>query len=100
MQAEKRAAVVDQVELDVARAPVSLEGALALAEGDVLAALKDRDVGLQEVLADGARQREAMIEARVGEIVEEDAADAARLAAVPEVKVFVAPALVASVVIG
>src|SRR5689334_19204183 len=41
-----------------------------------------------------------MLEVAVGEIVEEDAADAARLAAVLEEKVFVAPALVPGVVLG
>src|SRR5580765_8479231 len=100
LQAEQRAAVVDEVELDVARAPVGLEGTLALTERSAFAALDDRHVGGQEVLTDRARQRERMLEGRVGEIVEEDAADAARLAAVPEIKVFVAPALVARVVIG
>src|SRR5258705_8472143 len=41
-----------------------------------------------------------MLEARVGEVVEEQAADAGWLAAVPQKKVFVAPALVTRVVIG
>ncbi len=45
LQAEQRAAVEHQVELDIAAAPVRLEVALALAVGHVLAALQDRQVG-------------------------------------------------------
>ena len=46
LQAEMRAAVPHQVELDIAAAPVQLEVALALAVGRVLAALHDRQVGV------------------------------------------------------
>ena len=55
LQAEQRAAVVDQVELDVAAAPVQLELALAFAERRVLAALDDRQVGVEEAVADARR---------------------------------------------
>ena len=79
LQAEERAAVPDEVELDVAAAAVQLEVALALAERRVLAALEDRRVGGEEMVADAARQREAALEAALVEVVEEDAADAARL---------------------
>jgi hypothetical protein len=81
VQAEVRAAVPHEVELDVAAAPVGLEVALALAVGRGAAALHDGQVGGQEGVAHGAHQREAALEAAVGEVVEEDAADAARLVA-------------------
>src|SRR4051812_554101 len=46
LQAEQRAAVVHQVELDVTAAAIRLEAALALAVGQLLAALEDRHIGL------------------------------------------------------
>ena len=95
----RRAAVADEVELDVAAAPVGLEVALALAVGRVAAALHDRQVGRQEGIADGAHHREAALEAEFGEVVEEDAADAARLVAVLEEEVLVAPVLEARVLV-
>src|SRR5882672_874928 len=45
------------------------------------------------MVADAAHQSEAPLEAALVQVVEEDPADAARLAAVLEKKVFVAPAL-------
>jgi hypothetical protein len=60
----------------------------------------DRQPGRQERVADGAHQGEAGVEAALGEVVEEDAADAARLVAVLEEEVLVAPALEARVLVG
>jgi hypothetical protein len=100
LQAEQRAAVVHEVELDVAAAPVGLEVALALAVRGVAAAPDDRQVRRQEGVADRAHQREARVEAALGEVVEEDAADAARLVAVLEEEVLVAPALEARIQVG
>src|SRR5688572_27685206 len=97
LQAEERAAIVDQVELDVAAAPVGLEAALALAERQVFPSFEKRYVGLEEMVADRLRQVER---GRLRQVVEEDAADAARLVAVAQVEVFVAPALVLRIVIG
>src|SRR3954452_6230358 len=87
LQAEQGAAVVDQVEFDIASAAVGLEFALALAERQALSSLDDRQIGGQEMLADRAHQREAGVEVGLGEVVEEDAADAARLVAMLEVEV-------------
>src|SRR5690606_16101389 len=93
LQAEQRAAVVDEVELDVAAAPVQLELALAFAEGRRPAPFDDRQVGVEERIADAAREREAALEAAVVEIVEEQAADAARFVAMLEEEILVAPPL-------
>src|SRR5690606_6708964 len=94
LQAEQGAAVPDQVELDVAAAPVQLELALALAVGHVLAPPDDGQVGVQVALADGAGVGEARLEAAGLQVVVEQAADAARLVAVLEEEVAVAPGLV------
>src|SRR5690606_41092247 len=66
------------LELDVAAAPVQLEFAFALAVGRVLAAFDDRQVGLEEAVADRAQVGEVLLEV-VMQVVEEQAADAARL---------------------
>src|SRR6267142_842483 len=63
LQAEERAAVVDQIELHVAAAPVGLETALAFTEGTRLIALDDRHIGVEERITDGAQQRETSFEA-------------------------------------
>ena len=93
LQAEQRAAVPDEVELDVAAAPVRLEVALALAERRIAAPLEDRRVRVEEVVADAARHRERALEAAFVEVVVEDPADAARLLPMLEEKVLVAVAL-------
>src|SRR5690606_14158160 len=90
---EVGAAVPDQVELDVAAAAVELELALALAVLRVPAALDDRQPGVEEAVADRARVGEVALEV-VGQVVVEQAADAACLVAVPEEEVVVAPLLV------
>src|SRR5512147_1471909 len=84
LQAEQGAAVPDQVELDVAAAAVELELALALAVGGVAAALDDRKIRVEEVVAHAALVGEAGLERPAVEIIEEQPADAARLAAVLE----------------
>src|SRR3546814_9260267 len=91
--AEQGAAVVHQVELDVAAAPVQLELAFALAVGRVATTLDDRQVGIEEAVADRAQVAEVGIEAGV-QVVEEQAADAAGFVAVLEEEILVAPLLV------
>src|SRR5690606_8715273 len=93
LQAEQRAAVVDQVELDVAAAPVQLELALALAVRRVLAVRDDGQVRIQEAVTDGTQIAEVLIEV-LAQIVEEQPAHATGLVAVLEEEVLVAPALV------
>src|SRR5690606_2483456 len=97
LQAEQRAAVVDQVELDVAPAAPGLEVALALAVRFVAVAFDDRRIRVEEGIPDRARERERPLEARLVQVVEEDAADAARLVAVLQEEVVVAPLLEARV---
>src|SRR5512139_77099 len=73
LQPEQRAAVPDQVELDVAAAPVCLEVALPFAVRDVLPALENGSIRLQEMVADAPDEGEAAVEAALREIVEEHA---------------------------
>src|SRR5690606_1889315 len=82
--------VEHQVELHVAPAPVQLELALALAVRGVLSPLDDRQVGVQETVADRAHVAELALEIP-GQVVEEQPADAPGLAAVLEEEVLVAP---------
>src|SRR5690606_14118186 len=70
-----------------------LELALTLAVGRVLAALDDRQVGVEEAVANRAQVGEVLLHVGV-QVVEEQPAHAAGLVAVPEVEVLVAPALV------
>src|SRR3546814_13430834 len=72
---EQRAAVLQQVELDVAAAPVELELALAFAVRRVAAALDDRHVRVEETVADRAQVVEVAFEIRV-QVVEEQTAHA------------------------
>ena len=74
--------------------------ALALAPGHALAALHDGQVGGQKGVAHGLRERQAALEAAFGEVVVEDAANAALLVAVAVAKVFVAPRFEARVFVG
>ena len=74
--------------------------ALALAPGHALAALHDGQVGGQKGVAHGLRERQAALEAAFGEVVVEDAANAALLVAVAVAKVFVAPRFEARVFAG
>src|SRR5262245_60277539 len=75
LDAEEGAAVVEQVELDIAPAPVELEVALALAVGGLPAAAQDRQVGGEEGVAHGAGEGERAREPPLAEVVEEEAAD-------------------------
>src|SRR5439155_17887661 len=75
LQAEERAAVPDEVELDVAPAAIRLEVALPLAVGGVATALEDRRVRGQEGIAHRAHDLEALRESAFAEIVEEGSPD-------------------------
>src|SRR5205807_1024446 len=100
LQAEQRAAVVHQVEFDVAAAPVGLEVLFCFAVWHLSTAFEDRPISVQKVISYGAGERKGKIEVAIGEVIEEDAADAARLAAVAQLKIFVAPALETRVAVG
>ncbi len=98
LQAEDRAAVVDQVELDIAPAADELFLALGFLPWREEIAPHQPRVDIEEGEADVAGEGEVGLPvARVQPVVE-DAADAARLVAVLEEEVLVAPLLVAVVV--
>ncbi len=100
LQAEQCAAIEYEVEFDVAPTPVRLKIALALAVGHVAPPLDDRHVGIEKRIADRALHRKALRETGLVEIIEEHAANAARLVAMLQIKVFVAPLLEARVFVG
>src|SRR5437868_723327 len=88
-QAEESAAVVDQVELDVSPAPAELLRTVVLGVRQRAAPLRDRRVGGQERVPDVAQERPALVAAQV---VEEDPAHAALVAAVLDEEVVLRPA--------
>src|SRR5690606_7434603 len=100
LQPEQRAAIVDEVELDVTTAAPRLEITLALGPRLVAMAHDDRRIRFEEGVAHRSCQRETGHEAAFVEVIEEDAADAARLVAVLQEEVIVAPALEARVPVG
>src|SRR3569833_1787893 len=71
LQAEQRAAVIHQIELDVAAATVGLEVAFAFAVCDVLATFEDGQIGGEKGVAHAPRHREGMVEAAFGKVVVE-----------------------------
>jgi hypothetical protein len=93
MQPEVRAAVPHEVELDVAPAPVGLETALTFAVRHFAPFAHDRQVSLDQRVPHGLRHPQAAGHAELGKIVVEDATHAARLAAMLQEEVLVAPAL-------
>src|SRR6266581_3261664 len=99
LQAEQRAAIVDEIELDVAAAAIGLKIPLALAVRHPAAALGNGDVGGQKMIADAAQERKAAVESALVQIVEKNPADAARLVPMPQLEIFVAPALEAGVAV-
>src|SRR3546814_8767986 len=80
LQAEQRAAVMQQVELDVAAAPNQLVASLRLGPAIVHVPLDEARVDVEECLSDVAGEGEVGLEVAV-EIVVDDAADAARAVA-------------------
>src|SRR6202035_1300897 len=104
-EAEPCAAVVEQVELDIAAAANELMAALLVAPGLGHPRPHDPRIGRAECLADPADEGEIALPsiglgAGLGatiEIVEEDAAGAARLVAVRQEEILVAPFLVRGV---
>jgi len=94
LQAEDGSPIPDQVELDVAPAPVTLELPLPFAVGVVAAPRDDRQVSGQEMVAD--RKGEPLCSVKRGvavgaKIVEEEAANAPWFVAVFEEEVTVTP---------
>ena len=56
LQPEQGASIIEQIEFDIAAAPIQLEVALALGPGLVPPALHDRHVRGQKMIADAAQQ--------------------------------------------
>src|SRR5690606_2964249 len=100
LQAEQGAPVVDQVEFHVATAAVELEVPLPLPPGQSLATGDDGPVGGHVAVPHGAQEGEALLEAQLAELIEEEPPHAPGLGAVPEVEILVAPALEAGVEAG
>ena len=97
LQAEHGAAVVEQVELDVAAAADQLFLALGLGPGLAHPAADDGRIDVEEGLAHVAGEGEVARRSRRCVVVVEDAADAARLVPVRQEEVLVAPGLVLGV---
>src|ERR1700691_1178916 len=100
LQAEQRAAVVEQVELDIAAAFHQLLAALLRGPGTQHVAADDARIYPRERLAHAAGEGEIVVPLAAVEIVEEDAADAATLVPVFQEEIFVAPLLEARVIAG
>src|SRR5690606_29588719 len=98
LEAELGAAVVQQVELHVAPAPLQLIGALGVGPGAIHVPRDQPRVDVEERLADLAGEREVTLQV-VLQVVVEDAADAAVLAAMRQIEVLVRPRLEARVVV-
>src|SRR3546814_5967873 len=93
LQAEPGAAVVEQVELGVAAAAEELVAALLLGPGLRHVAAHQGGIDLQEGAADVLSEGEVALTVAAVEVVVENAADAACLAAVGTEGVLVAPLL-------
>src|SRR5213592_3316752 len=100
LQSEQRAAIIDEIELHIAAAAIGLEVSLALAVRKILPALDDGKISRKKMIADAASELEARVETALVQIIEENPADAARLAAVLEIEVLVAPAFETGIAVG
>src|SRR5947207_15720771 len=81
LQAEDRATVVEQIELDITATPKLLKCTLPIAVALILASMNDRQISVKESVAAVADEGEPGVEIPF-EIVEKDAADATWLVAV------------------
>src|SRR6185312_11618020 len=100
LQAEDGAAIVEQVELDIAAAAHQLMLAVLLGPAFLHVAPDERRIDVEEGQSDVARKGEIALPIAAVEIIVEDAADAARLAAMLQEEIFVAPLLEARVIAG
>src|SRR5688572_32447230 len=74
LQAERSAAVVDEIEFDITPATIELEAALALAVLRGASARDDRQIRGEEMIADAALISEAALESPLVEVVEKQPA--------------------------
>src|ERR1700722_5383474 len=93
-ESEPRAAVVEQVELDIATAAAELVAPLLRVPGQTHTRPHDRRIGGEKCLADHADKSEIALGVAAIEIVEENPAGAAHLVAMRQKEIFVAPFLV------
>src|SRR5436190_15697835 len=80
LEAEDRAAVIEQVELDIAASPDELMAALVLGPSAVLALDHHGRVGGKESAADILGKGKVLLPVAAVQVIVEDAADPARLA--------------------
>ena len=90
LQAEEGAAVVDQIELDVATAPVQLKSTLLGAIGLRVATLEQRQIGVPIGVADGLQKSETTGEPEGIEVIEENTTDTARLLPMRQIEITIA----------
>src|SRR6185369_12166815 len=93
LQPEAGAAVVQQVELDIAPAPDQLMATLFRRPRPVHPLPNDGGIDLEKRLADTAAERKIALPVAAVEIIEKDAAGAARLVAMWQEEILVAPFL-------
>src|ERR1700730_10741516 len=98
LEAEGGAAVVKQVELDIAAAADELVAALLRGPGLFHVAAHERGIDGEERLAHLLGEGEVALPVAAVDIVVEDTADAARLVAVLQKEILVAPLLEAGIV--
>src|SRR6185312_1029453 len=94
LEAEGGAAVVEQIELDIAAAPFRLFGAHRVVPSLAPMAAHDPGIDIEEAEADFAGEGEILVPIAAVVMVVEDAADAAMLAAMGQEEIFVRPCLV------
>src|SRR6185437_10578475 len=100
LEAEERAAVIDEIELDIAAAADELKTPLLLGPALAHVAAHQRRIDAEKRLADIAGEGEIARPIAAVEIVEENSAHAARLVAVLQKEIFVAPGFEARVIGG
>ena len=91
MQAKQRAAIPDQIELDITTATVELKIALALAVGHRFSSLYNWQISVGVAFAYRLHKGKTVVEIWRVQIIKEQPANAALFVAMFEVEVFVAP---------
>jgi|SRR5262252_3105779 len=96
MRAEDSCAVIWD-EFDVSPAPVQLKCALASAVTEIASSVDNREIGRQESLAHVPHESEKLLHITL-QVIEEDAAHPARLVAMVDDEILVAPLFEARVI--
>src|SRR6476661_4023295 len=98
LEAEERAAIVEKIEFDIAAAADELLLAVGFSPVERHVSANDRRIDVAECAADILHESKVGVPVAGIEIVEEDAADAARLVAMREEEIIIAPFLVFGIV--